>query len=163
MMRRTNRPDLLRRYPNVVPNAHVELGGGAPDAWFFTLTGTEWTQVEAHSGSRALRLQVDGEIADWRSSLYPAMPKRRYRVGLWVKGMGTPETVLAARWFADPNGEVYLTEQWLVLGGSYAQWTPRYHHVMTPEGAQSGDLMFRAAFPTTADLYGDDFTVRRLS
>jgi hypothetical protein len=33
---------------------------------------------------------------------------------------------------------------------------------LDPANAQSGDLMFRAAFATTADLYGDDFSVRQV-
>lgn len=163
MMRRTNRPGpARRRFANLVSNPRVEAGDGAPDAWFFTLTGTEWA-MHGHSGSRSLRVQVFGATADWRSSLYAAAEQRPYRVGLWVKGMGAPETVLASRWFADGNGETYLTEQWLVLNGDYADWTQVYHHVAAPAGARSGDLMLRAAFPTTADLYADDFTVRRLS
>jgi hypothetical protein len=163
MRRRVNRPNLWRpRYPNVVATASVELGDSVPDAWFFTPTGTEWAHSEARTGNRSLHVQVANAVADWRSSLYAAVGARRYRVGLWVKGAGAPEMVLAARWFADTEGAAYLNEQWLVLDGHYSDWTRVYRHVIAPVGAQTGDLMFRAAFATTVDLYADDFTVRRL-
>lgn len=163
MRRRVNRLALWhRRYPNVVKNASVETGDGAPDEWFFTPTGTEWAQGIARTGNRSLRLHVAEEVADWRASLYPVVGGRRYRIGLWVRGIGAPEIVLASRWFSDTEGVAYLSEQWLVLDGQYADWTRVAHHVTAPEGALSGDVMFRAAFSTTANLYGDDFTARRL-
>lgn len=164
MRRRLNRSVLLHpRFANVVRNASVEQGDSVPDDWFFTPSGTDWAQGEARTGNRSLHLLVTDDVADWRSSLYPAVGARRYRVGLWVKGAGTPDMVLASRWFADTEGAAYLNEQWLVLEGSFSDWTRIYHHVIAPQGAQTGDLMFRAAFATTADLYADDFTVRRLN
>lgn len=164
MMRRNNRLLWLgrRSYPQLVANPGVETGVGEPDAWFHTPTGTAWA-TQGHNGNRSLRLNVAGDMADWRCSLYPVVGGRRYRVGLWVKGNGAPEMVLAARWFSDAGGLSWITEQWLMLDGAYADWTHRSHIVTAPANAVSGDLMFRAAFPTTADLSGDDFGVRRLS
>lgn len=149
-------------FPQLVANPSAETGAVEPDNWFHTLTGTEWA-TQGHSGSRSLRVTVTGDIADWRCSLYPVVGGRRYRVGLWVKGSGTPEMILASRWFSDSEGANYLTEQWLILNGSFSDWTPMSHIVAAPANALTGDLMFRAAFATTADLYGDDFSVRRLN
>ena len=110
-----------------------------------------------------MRINVADNLADWRSSPYLIEGGRRYRVGLWLKGSGAPELVLAARWFSDTNGANYLTEQWLILDGLFAAWTYRSHDLVAPANAQSGDLMFRAAFATTVDIFGDDFSVRRVS
>ena len=71
--------------------------------------------------------------------------------------------ILAARWFSDLDGLNWITEQWLVLDGIFNDWTHRSHIVTAPANALSGDLMFRAAFATTADMYGDDFSVRRMN
>ena len=165
MCRRHNRLLFLlgsRGFPQLVANASAELGTSEPDDWFHTLTGTQWA-TQGHSGSRSLRVTVAGALADWRCRVYPVAGGRRYRVGLWVKGSGAAEMILAARWFSDPDGATYLTEHWLMLDGVYPDWTPRSHIVVAPASARSGDLMFRAAFATTADLYGDDFSVRRLN
>lgn len=161
--RRNNRPAaLLARagWPQLVANAGAEVGAADPASWFHLPAGTEWAN-QGHNGVRSLRLNVAGAMADWRTALYPVTGGRRYRVGLWVKGTGTPQMVLAARWFSDAGGANYLTEQWLILGGTFANWTRKGHIVQAPVGALAGDLMFRAAFNTTADLYGDDFFVQR--
>lgn len=166
MHRRNNRHLFLqggRSFTQVVANSGIETGDGEPDNWFHTPTGTAWASGEAHSGSRSLRVNVANNVADWRSSLYSIVGGRSYRVGLWVKGTGTPEMILAARWFSDLDGLNWITEQWLVLDGVFNEWTYQGHILVAPANAMAGDLMFRAAFATTADLYGDDFAVRRLS
>lgn len=165
MRRRNNRPMSLlggRSFPQVVANPSVETGASEPDNWFHTLTGTEWA-TQGRSGNRSLRINVANDLADWRSSVYPIVGERRYRVGLWVKGNGTPQMILAARWFSDAGGLTYITEQWLILDGIWGDWTPVSHNIVAPANALSGDLMFRAAFATTVDLYGDAFAVRRLN
>ena len=165
MHRRNNRPiNLLggRSFAQVVANPSAETGTGEPDNWFHTLTGTEWA-THGHSGNRSLRVNVANDLADWRSSPYPIVSGRKYRVDLWVKGTGAPEMILAARWFSDLDGLNWITEQWLVLDGIFNDWTHRSHIVTAPANALSGDLMFRAAFTTTADMYGDDFSVRRMN
>ncbi|NUQ61293.1 MAG: hypothetical protein HUU20_02325 [Pirellulales bacterium] len=50
-----------------VPNASFEQGSGtAPDAWTWTNPSpalkTEWTRGEAHTGQRAMRVRVPGEL-----------------------------------------------------------------------------------------------------
>lgn len=165
MARRNNRPLHQlggRSFAQVVANPGAETGVIEPDNWFHTPTGTAWA-TQGHSSNRSLRVIVAGDVADWRSSLYPVVGGRRYRVGLWVKGMGTPEMILAARWFSDGDGLNWITEQWLILNGVWGDWTARAHNIVAPAAAVSGDLMFRAAFPTTVDIYGDDFSVRRLN
>lgn len=166
MYRRNNRPLSLlggSGFTQVVANPSAETGLSEPDNWFHTPTGTAWANDEAYNGNHSLRVNVNNDVADWRSSLYPIAGGHRYRVGLWVKGIGTPEMILAARWFSDLDGLNWITEQWLVLDGVFIDWTFKGHILVTPANAITGDLMFRAAFATTADIYGDDFTVRRLN
>lgn len=165
MRRRNNRAEQVIKaaYPQLVANPSGEAGGGEPDDWFHSLTGTEWNNSEAHSGSRSLRINVASDTADWRSAVYPVTGGHDHRVGLWLKGTGTPETIVAVRWFSDTEGAAWITEEWIVLTGVYADWTHITNIVTAPANAQSGDLMFRAAFATTADLSGDDFSVRQVN
>jgi hypothetical protein len=165
MGRRNNRsPQVIQAaYPQLVVNPSAEAGGAEPDGWFHSLTGTEWSNGEAHSGNRSLRLNVSDGVADWRCAVYPVAGGSLYRVGLWLKGTATPETVVAVRWFSDSEGAHWITEEWIVLTGVYADWTHMERTVTAPANAQSSDLMFRAAFATTADTYGDDFSVRQVN
>lgn len=146
---------------NRVANPSVELGTGVPDDWFFS-AGTEWHTSDAHSGNRSLRINVVNALADWRSAVYPITGSKIYRCGLWAKGQGNAQTILAARWFSDAAGANWITETWIPLDGNYTDWTYRYQDIVAPANAQSGDLMLRAAFATTVDLLGDDFFVRQV-
>lgn len=164
MRRRNNRGlHMLPGYPQLVPNANVEAGVSAPDSWFHSLSGTEWPAGEGHTGSRSLRINVTNDMADWRSSPVAIVGGRKYRVGMWVRGLGSSEMILSVRWFSDADGANWITEQWIPLNATYADWTPIYRTLLTPANARSGDLMFRTAFATTADIYGDNFSVRRVN
>lgn len=164
MMRRNNRLALFARpgYQQLVANAGVEVGEAVPEDWFYSLQNTEWAN-QGHNGNRSLRINVANAMADWRTVLFPVVGGRRYRVGVWLKGTSTAQVVLAARWFSDIGGANYISEEWLVLDGVFADWTLRKHAIQAPANAVVCDLMFRAAFNTTADIYGDDFSVRRVN
>ncbi len=146
---------------NRVQNPSVEGGDSAPHHWFYS-AGTEWVNEDAHAGSRSLRINVTDAMADWRTVVYPIEGGKTYRCGLWAKGQGNAQTVLAVRWFSDAIGANWITETWLVLDGHYSDWTYCYQDIPAPANALSGDLMLRAAFATTVDMLGDDFFVRRI-
>lgn len=148
---------------NLVANPSVEFGDTDPDSWFYSLTGTEWVDGQGHSGSKAVRLNVAADTADWRSAVYDIEGGLTYRCGMWVKGVADIVTVLAVRWFSDEAGEDYISETWIVLQGTNADWTRYYQDIAAPSNALSGDLMFRAAFATTINVLGDDFFVQSTS
>lgn len=156
-------PVPMKRRPRLgtelLANGSVEIGEAVPEDWFYSLQNTEWAN-QGRSGNRSLRINVANAMADWRSSLFPVTGDESYRVGVWLKGASTPQVVLAARWFSDVGGSNYITEQWLILDGTFADWTLKNHVIQAPANAVVCDLMFRAAFNTTADIYGDDFSVR---
>ncbi|MBX3012352.1 MAG: hypothetical protein KF832_12630 [Caldilineaceae bacterium] len=146
---------------NRVANPSVEAGSVAPTGWFYS-ANTEWVAGDAHEGHRSLRINVTAALADWRTAVYPIEGGKTYRCGLWAKGQGNAQTVLAVRWFSDLLGANWITEAWLVLDGNYGDWTYCYQDIQAPANALSGDLMWRAAFATTVAMLADDFFVRRI-
>lgn len=151
--RRTNQPPV-----NLVANPSVELGDVDPTSWFHS-DHTEWVTGNAYDGDKALRINVANGTADWRSAVFPVVGGKTYRVGVWVKGAADIVTVLPCRWWSDEAGTSYITENWLVLEGANPVWTKYQHDLVAPANAVSADLMFRAAFDTTVDVFGDMFFV----
>ena len=147
---------------NLVANFSVELGTTEPLSWFYSLAGTEWVTSDAKDGAKSLRINVSSATADWRTAVYLVDGGTTYRCGLWIKGAGNVVTVLAVRWFSDALGTVYIGETWIVLSGNYTDWTKVEQSIPAPTAAQSGDLMFRAAFSTTVNVLGDAFFVQEL-
>lgn len=143
---------------SLVANPNVELGDTEPTSWFYSAS-TEWVT----GSNRALRINVTGATADWRTAVYPVEAGATYDCGMWVKGAADNVTVLAVRWFSDEAGTAYIGETWIPLEGANADWTKHSQHLVAPVGAVSGDLMFRAAFATTVDVLGDAFFVRKLN
>lgn len=99
---------------------------------------------------------MNNGTADWRTAVYPVESSQTYRCGVWVKGAADLVTVLAVRWFSNPEGTEYITETWVVLQGANINWTRYQQEIVAPVNAQSGDLMFRAAFATTINVLGID-------
>lgn len=145
---------------NLVANPSGEEGTSEPNDWYHSVSATEWA-LAARSGERSLRLNPVGATADWRAAHFTVVGGAGYRLRAYVKGTGSVQAFLTIRWFSDPGGSSFISEDNLALGGTYADWTLCQGDISAPGNAQSADLMFRCPTPTTVDLYGDDFYVRR--
>ena len=146
----------------LIANASVERGGipGWPAEWYHSAAGTAWANI-ARRGNHSLHIQVIAQTADWRS-VYFGVKAGTYRLSGYVKGIGSNQTFLTIRWFSNPNGTGFISEDNISLDGTFADWTLRQQDFVAPSGAQSADVMFRCPAATTADIYGDDFSVRRV-
>ncbi len=147
---------------NLIRNGSVEEGTTDPAHWFHTLYDTEWADM-GHYGARSLRINTNGGTPDWRAEVYPVEANAGYRMSFWVKGQGSNRLIVAVRWFSDPEGLNWITEQWIPVDGNYADWTQIVQDVTAPANAQSGDIMFRVwEAGTIVDIYSDDFVLRRV-
>ncbi|WP_287960765.1 hypothetical protein [Caldilinea sp.] len=146
----------------LVKNADVEAGTSTPDDWFASASGTVWDTAVKRTGYRSLKIQVNNGTANWRSALFSVTANRHYRVQGNFKGNGGPECYLTIRWFSDPDGTAFISENNLPLDGTYSQWTVVSGWFLAPPAAQTADIMFRCPAPTTVDINGDDFSVREL-
>lgn len=149
--------------PELVSNPDVEEGTSAPDDWFASATGATWDTTTYHTEGHALRLNVTAATADWRALFFLATGSMTYRVKAMVKGVGSADTHLTVRWFSDTGGATFVSEQNITLNATYADWTVIEQDCPAAATAQSADILLRCAAATTADIYGDDFSVRLLS
>ncbi|MBI1296659.1 hypothetical protein GC175_17020 [bacterium] len=151
--------------PELVSNPDVETdtGGGVPRDWFASATGTQWSTAEYHTENHSLRLNVTAATADWRSLHFLVNGNRTYRIKVMAKGTGSADTYLTIRWFSNTDGTGFISEQNIALSSTYSTWTVIEQDIVAPGTAQSADLVFRCPSATTADIYGDDFSIRELT
>lgn len=146
----------------LMANADIEAGTGAPDYWFASATGATWDSTAKRTGYRSLNLNVSGATADWRSTHFGVLPNREYQVQAVFKGTGSADCLLTIRWFSNANGTGFISEVNATLNATYATWTPVAFQAQSPSGALSADVMFRCPSNTTVNINGDDFSVRQL-
>lgn len=153
---------------NLVANWSVEDGGGSPDYW--TTSGGAWETDDpnngpsavAHSGKKGLRLNVSGGTAWWQSAVFGVEASATYNLRAFVKGVGSTQTFLTIRWWSDPSGTVFVGENNIMLNAVYSGFTMVEGDIAAPGTAQSADIVFRCPSATTADIYGDSFSVRKV-
>jgi len=153
------------RWPELLANSSVEQdvdSSGVPDFWNISTSGAEWSNVEARIGGRSLRLNVSSGTGQWISYVFAVVAGQVYRLSAYVKGTGSTQTFLTIRWWSDTGGSAFISENNIALNVSHADWTVVEQAITAPAGAQSADVVFRCPAATTADLYGDDFSVRRV-
>lgn len=150
-------------FPELIANPSVEVEGdtGYPASWFRS-SNTSWGSV-ARRGVRSLRIQVTDQTADWRAQYFAVTAGVTYRLLGYFKGTGSAQTFLTIRWFSNPNGTGFISEDNINLEGVFADWTLKQQDIVAPIGAQSADVMFRCPAATAADIYGDDFSVRQIN
>jgi hypothetical protein len=148
---------------NLVLNPSVELGNAgatAPQNWFSSGNGTEWSTTYARTGSRSLRIDATNATANWTGEVGQVSGGNTYHVnGFFLGQVVAGQFVLTIRWFSDPQGLTFLGENNVSLG-NYTQWLPQGGAFTAPNGAKSCEVIFRAA-GGSGDLYGDDFEVRQ--
>lgn len=150
---------------NLVLNPSVEtgnFGATAPQNWFSSGNGIEWSTAYAKTGSRSLRIDVSNASAEWRGEARQVTAGSTYHMDGYFSGqvvMG--QLLLTIRWFSDSGGLAVLREDNLTLPvGNYSQWQLGGSDFTAPSGAKSCEVVFRAV-DGSGDLYGDDFEVRR--
>lgn len=153
---------LRRLSTELVQNACVDYGTGSPDNWTATGAGATWDATTYRSASRSLRLNVSGATAWWQASYFAVSGNQSYRLRAWVKGTGSTQTFLTIRWWSNPDGTGFISEDNIMFNSTYTNWTRVAQDFTAPASAQSADIMFRCPAATTADIYGDDFSVRRV-
>lgn len=166
-MRRRNNRQLFYTvgWPELLANPGVEIdadSSGVPDSWNVSALGAEWSNSEAHSGSRSLRLNVAASTGQWIAYAFLVTGSVSYRLRAFVKGVGSSQTFLTIRWWSDTGATAFISEDNIMLNDTYADWTQIEQELSAPSNAQSADVVFRCPSSTTADLYGDDFSVRQV-
>lgn len=146
----------------LVVNGCVDYGTNNPDGWAATGTGATWDTTTYRSGNHSLRLNVNGATAWWQSNWFFVDAGLRYRLRAWVKGTGSTQTFLTIRWWENDNGTGFISEDNIMLNGTYTDWTYIAQEFNAPYNARTADVMFRCPAATTADIYGDDFSVRKM-
>jgi len=170
MMRRNNQPtSLMGRAsprPELLANPSVEQdadNSGVPDRWNVSASGALWSSAQARTGVRSLRLNVAEATAQWIAYAFPVTGNDSYDLSAYIKGTGSGQTFLTIRWWSDVGATAFISEDNIMLNGTYADWTRIVQTFIAPANAVSADVVFRCPSPTTADIYGDDFSVRRVN
>lgn len=167
MKRRNNR--LLTQSESrseLLANPGVEFdidSSGVPDSWNVSPSGAQWSNSEAHSGSRSLRLTVSGATAEWIAYPFAVTGSASYRLRAYVKGSGSTQTFLTVRWWSDAGATAFISEDNRMLNSTYADWKLIEQTFTAPSNAVTADVMFRCPAATTADIYADDFSVRQVN
>jgi len=154
---------------NLVANWSVEDGAGTPGNWLGSGGGTTWESDDpnngpsavAHSGMKGLRLNVASSTAWWQAAVFAVQASAVYNVRGFFKGTGSAQTFLTIRWWSDAGGTVFISENNITLS-TYSGFTLVEADITAPGTAVSADIVFRCASTTTADIYGDSFSVRRI-
>lgn len=153
----TNGPELLLN-----PSVEHDLdSSGVPDFWNVSASGAEWAS-EGRIGSRSLRLNVVESTAQWIAYPVVVVAEEVYRLAAYVKGTGSTQTFLTIRWWSDTGATLFISEDNIMLNASYVDWTKIEQNITAPVGAQSADVVFRCPSATTADIYADDFSTKRM-
>ena len=151
---------------NLVRNWSVEEEKGDlpgwPEDWYWSVSNATWAN-QGHTGQHSLRINVSGATGEWRSLPFPVQANKTYRVEAWVKGVGSDQTFLTIRWWTNPDGTGFISEDNIPLYQDYSDWTKISQDFVAPPTAQSADILFRCPAVTTADIYGDDFSVRQIN
>jgi len=142
-------------------NPDVEEGVTLPDFWFQG-ANAYWSTVEYRSPTHSLQINVSAATGDWRSRVFLVAPNTLYRLHGYFKGTGAANMYLTIRWFSDKEGTTFISENNIALDVTYPDWTLKESDFTSPSNALSADVMFRAAAATTANLYGDDFSVKEV-
>lgn len=143
-----------------VLNGDVEAGTDSPDHWYASAENAYWSTAEKKSGEHSLEIDVAETTGNWRAEHFAVTVGKTYRVHGFFKGIGSSQTFLTIRWFSNPDGTGFISENNIALDETYADWTLKEAGFQAPATAQSADIVFRAASTTTAHLYGDDFSVK---
>jgi len=152
---------LINRELLANPSVEQEGSPGWPAEWFHSATNTDWANT-ARRGGHSLHIQVVGQTADWRSKHFMVKAGKIYRLMGYFRGTGSTQTFLTIRWFSNSDGTGFISEDNITLDNIYLDWTQSAQNFTAPPGAQSADIMFRCPTATVADIYGDDFSVRRV-
>lgn len=155
---------------NLVANPSVEDGSGSPDNWTSSGGGATWETDDpdngpssvAHSGKKGLRLNVSSGTAWWQAAVFAVEASAVYSLRGFVKGTGSTQTFLTIRWWSDAGGTVFIREDNIMLNATYSGFTLVEQSFTAPGTAVSADIVFRCPSTTTADIYGDSFSVRKV-
>lgn len=145
-----------------VLNADVEAGVASPDHWYASAQNAYWSTAEKKSGEHSLEIDVADATGDWRAEYFAVTGRKTHVVHGFFKGIGSSQMFLTIRWFSNPDGTGFISENNIALDETYADWTLKEASFEAPAAAQSADIVFRAASATTAHLYGDDFSVKEV-
>lgn len=153
---------------NLVANWSVEDGSGTPTNW--ATSGGTWVTDDpnngpssvAHSGKKGLRINVSASTAWWQSAVFLVEASATYNVRGFFKGAGSTQTFLTIRWWSDAGGTVFISENNITLNATYSGFTLVESDIAAPGTAVSADIVFRCPSSTTADMYGDSFSVRKV-
>lgn len=146
----------------LLANVNVESGTTTPTSWNKSASNTTWSTDEARSGSYSLQINVSASTGDWRSDSVEVSGDQNYRLRAFVKGTGSAGTYVTIRWFSNTDGSGFISEDNITLNSTYSDWTEVKSDLKAPATAQSADVMFRVPSSSTANIYADDFSVRRI-
>lgn len=145
---------------NLLANASVESGSGAPDAW--ALAGATWENM-GRTGSRSLRMANAATQKQARAQWVSISPSTSYTVSAWLQGQASGNVALVVQWYSDAGGIGNLIkEDTKYFIGTYGSWTQVSAVFIAPATAQSAYVVFRMAGWTAYDLKGDAFSVKQL-
>ncbi len=150
-----------------VPNGSLEQGNGAqPEAWTWGNTpetmNAEWMEGTAHGGSRAIRVQVPGEVGPgtaWSLSCdvpIPVIAGKEYIASFWLKAACDRPVRLSVSGYHE--GKRVKRSLVQVLGFGPCDWTQFEAGFTVPQGVSSVRLSFGGKLGS--DLLLDDVAIR---
>lgn len=141
----------------LLANPNVDIGN-PPSNWTSS-NGSVVENSDVYNGIRALR--INGNFHEWKSAPFVVYPFARYRLRMYIKGVGNEFCALGIRWYDGPNGGGNLLTESALLLTSIHDYRARYVRIQgdytAPYAAQSAVVVFRNAAANTTDVWGDDF------